>query len=74
MDPQGDVTVGERESIFIPAELRKALKIQSSCQVMTFTKPDKKIISHMSTRDFMEFLNKTEEMIRKMGSGTFNKF
>lgn len=62
----GAATVGERGQLVIPAELRKALNIQSGDQVMVFAKLDKKIVSLMPSKDFSRFLERAEKAISKL--------
>ncbi len=64
----GAVTVGERGQLVIPAQLRKAFNIKSGDQLMVFAKPDKKVISLMSSRDFVQFLQRAEKIIAKLES------
>ncbi len=69
----GAATVGERGQLVIPAELRKALNIQSGDQVMVFAKLDKKIISLMPSKDFSRFLERAEKVISKLENSLSKK-
>ncbi len=62
----GPVTVGERGQLVIPAELRKALHIKASDQLMVFAKLDKRIISLMPSKDFSQFLEQAAKLISKL--------
>jgi AbrB family looped-hinge helix DNA binding protein len=64
----GAVTVGERGQLVIPAELRKALKIKATDQLMVFATLDKKVISMMPSKDFSQFLERAEKVISKLES------
>ena len=64
----GAVTVGERGQLVIPAQLRKALNIKSGDQLMVFAKFDKKVISLMPSKDFVQFLQRAEKIIAKLES------
>lgn len=64
----GTVTAGERGQLVIPAELRKALNIKPTDQLMVFAKLDKKIISLMPAKDFSQFLEKAVRLISKLES------
>ncbi len=62
----GSATVGERGQLVIPAGLRKAFNIKSGDQLMIFAKPDKRVISLMSSKDFSLFLERAEKIIEKL--------
>ncbi len=62
----GPVTVGERGQFVIPAELRRALGINSGDQLMVFAKLDKKVISFMPAKDFSKFLEKAAKLISRL--------
>lgn len=64
----GAVTVGERGQLVIPAELRRALNINSGDQLMVFAKPDKKVINLMPAKDFSRFLEQAAKIISKLES------
>ena len=62
----GAVTLGDRGQVVIPAELRKALHIQSGDQLMVFAKPDKKVINLMPSKDFSQFLERAAKVISRL--------
>ena len=69
----GAVTVGERGQLVVPAELRRALHIESGDQLMVFAKLDKKVISLMPAKDFNKFLARASKLISKLESQVSNK-
>lgn len=62
----GAVTVGERGQLVIPAQLRKALNIESGDQLMVFAKLDKKVINLMPSKEFGKFLERASKLISKI--------
>jgi len=60
----GAVTVGERGQIVIPAEIRKAFKVNPGDKLIVFAKPGG-MIGLMPAQEFNQFLNEAAEMIAK---------
>jgi AbrB family looped-hinge helix DNA binding protein len=69
----GSVTVGERGQIVIPSQLRKALNIKSTDQLMVFAHLDKKVVSLMPGKDFSHFLDKAAKIISRLESRVHKK-
>jgi len=69
----GTVTVGERGQFVIPAQLRKALRVNSGDQLMVFAKPDKRMINIMPFKDFTQFVERASKAIAKLESRVAKK-
>ena len=69
----GSVTVGERGQLVIPAQLRRVFNIACGDQLMVFSKPDKKVIILMPTKDFSQFLEKASKIISRLESRSLKK-
>lgn len=57
----GTVTVGERGQVVIPAEIRKALKINGGEKLIVMSKGD--MLSFVRLDDFNQFIDRASELM-----------
>jgi AbrB family looped-hinge helix DNA binding protein len=62
----GVATVGERGQIVIPADVRKALKVEPGDKLIVLFNPDRKIVGLSPEDDFSRFLKQASKFVSQL--------